>query len=802
MIVKKREIWGICMLINNKVRLLSILLCLALIFSLIFVTPQTIFATSTTYYVDSVSGNDSNNGLSSSTPWKTLSKVNSTTFSPGDRIMLRAGSTWTGEQLSPKGSGSSGSPIIIDKYGTGNKPLIACNGAYLYAVYFYNQQYWEVNNLEVTNLGATPLSHRTGIKFEAADIGVANHLYLKNVDVHDVNGDSVVKDKDNGGIFFVVSGNSVRTKFNDILIEGCTVKNVNRSGITVGGSSWGTLYDGYGGKYPQSLIDQCSHTNVVIRNNYVENAGGDAICTEFCKAALVEYNVANSCNTTSAAANQYSAGIWPWRNDDTIFQYNEVYGTKFNGDGEAFDCDWSNRTIYQYNYSHDNEGGFMLMCQDESLDSIVRYNISQNDKAGIFSPSGKASGVVHNNTIYIGSGLNTTPFRFTGTGNVVMTNNIFYNLGTSKNVTWQSSVTYSNNCYYGYNNYPTDNNKITSNPNFVNPGSGGIGLNTVSGYQLQANSPCIDAGKALLNNGGKDYWGNSLYYGNNADIGAHEYPAGPIFSDPKLSNLIMNSGLETGSKTSWTGWGTWAVVNSGQYAGSYCAKINPNAAAEQIISGLLPNSTYTLSAWVKTESSTSNVHLGVKEYGGAETRVSTNSTTYVQKSVTFTTGPNNTSARIYLHRDTSGSGYAYGDGFDLRYVGTYNYIVNAGLEAGDKTGWTGWGTWAIANSSQYAGSYCAKLNASSAAEQIVQGLSPNTTYTLKAKVKTDSASSNVFLGVKEFGGAEINVSASGTTYLEKTVSFTTGPNSTSARIYLYRDTSGSGYGYGDSFELN
>jgi len=42
-------------------------------------------AWSATYYVDATNGNDSNNGLSEATPWKTIAKVNASRFNPGVR---------------------------------------------------------------------------------------------------------------------------------------------------------------------------------------------------------------------------------------------------------------------------------------------------------------------------------------------------------------------------------------------------------------------------------------------------------------------------------------------------------------------------------------------------------------------------------------------------------------------------------------------------------------------------------------------------------------------------------------------
>ena len=48
-------------------------------------------ATCTTFYVSSTSGSDSNDGCSTSTPWQTLAKVNSTTFVAGNQILLQDG---------------------------------------------------------------------------------------------------------------------------------------------------------------------------------------------------------------------------------------------------------------------------------------------------------------------------------------------------------------------------------------------------------------------------------------------------------------------------------------------------------------------------------------------------------------------------------------------------------------------------------------------------------------------------------------------------------------------------------------
>ncbi len=80
-----------------------------------------------TYYVSSSGGSDLNSGTSPASAWKTFgvagNHINAGAFSAGDVINLKRGDTWN-EQLIPPSSGTSGSPISFDAYGSGAAPLI------------------------------------------------------------------------------------------------------------------------------------------------------------------------------------------------------------------------------------------------------------------------------------------------------------------------------------------------------------------------------------------------------------------------------------------------------------------------------------------------------------------------------------------------------------------------------------------------------------------------------------------------------------------------------------------------------
>lgn len=68
-----------------------------------------------TFYVSSSSGDDANPGTLSQ-PWKTIAKVNATTFAAGDHILFKNGDTFTGTLVADN-DGNSTSRIVYGNYG-------------------------------------------------------------------------------------------------------------------------------------------------------------------------------------------------------------------------------------------------------------------------------------------------------------------------------------------------------------------------------------------------------------------------------------------------------------------------------------------------------------------------------------------------------------------------------------------------------------------------------------------------------------------------------------------------------------
>jgi hypothetical protein len=76
-----------------------------------------------TYYV-STNGNDSYNGTSVSTPWKTIAKVNAQTLLPGDKVLFQAGGIWREELELKPGSTGYGNRVYYGRYDSGVNPKI------------------------------------------------------------------------------------------------------------------------------------------------------------------------------------------------------------------------------------------------------------------------------------------------------------------------------------------------------------------------------------------------------------------------------------------------------------------------------------------------------------------------------------------------------------------------------------------------------------------------------------------------------------------------------------------------------
>lgn len=356
---------------------------------------------SVTYYISS-SGSDLNSGMSEKEAWRTLKKVNSVIFSPGDSILFRSGDIWIG-QLNPKGSGSLEHYIYLGSYGKGRKPYIAgdgISGILGATLLLYNSNYWKIEGLDISNMPQNRHNDvRFGILVRWDDYGTGKGVTISNCRIHDVAGIKTSRFQGDG-IMVIAAGDSIQTNYEDILIEDCEIMNIDRTGITI----WSQWYKRFNIDYGPNGGAYKASRGVIIRNNYLENIAGDGILVSCTNGALIERNRVFKANQGGIDPN---AGIWPHNSDSVIMQYNEVSHTGFSGDGQGFDIDMlCFDCISQYNYSHNNAGGFHLICSEgregRSSRNIIRYNKSINDQRYIFSFVGSIdSTYVYGNEIVV-----------------------------------------------------------------------------------------------------------------------------------------------------------------------------------------------------------------------------------------------------------------------------------------------------------------------------------------------------------------------------------------------------------------
>jgi hypothetical protein len=560
------------------------------------------------YYLDVSTSNNGTNAGTLANPWKTLddlhflnpsNRTNPRIYQPGDIIFIKRGtvinlsnSTLTVKDvgsglcglLTPQGNGTVGTPITIDAYGIGPKPVIDAQGVdKSAAILLYNQSYWTIQNMEVRNDVAVhdfaSQRSRWGILAyydtynsnttmtdppitPTTSCGIYNGITIRDNIVRNVFGTytytSPIRDPlkpaaDNYWFDYIIpntfmgcGGISISTNsatwysVNDVLIENNYVENCTSDGIH--------FIAGY-------IVEACWSHNVVIRNNNIKKTA-QGIFFGGTKDVLIEKNVVDSSGF----------GIWNCCVHGGTVQYNELKNSFSNlydqhWDGGALDADLGldGIIIYQYNYSHNNQGLFIETCATPGTPPqlgakvIVRYNVSQNDGGrDWYDGLGSCSplifpymGVtyVYNNTFYT-----TGRIQFYGSGAYPLTNlngNYFWNntFCGHNNVSsdWShSGILYNvfdHNCFYPVNGTLTAPDgatySIQGDPLISHMGTAGDGFASAQCYKLQSGSPCINWGTIpdgdpipATGYPGSDFWGNALFYPYQVpDIGAYEQPA-------------------------------------------------------------------------------------------------------------------------------------------------------------------------------------------------------------------------------------------------------------------------------------
>jgi len=346
------------------------------LFTFLFVLFVSI-SNATNYYV-SASGNDANPGTSESQPWKSVSKVSSFYFSPGDHILFKRGDSWSGT-ITVTSSGASGSPIVYGAYGTGEKPKI------------YGSE-------EITGW-----TKHSGNIYKATFGTPINQLFVGDLKMK-------IARHPNSGYLFVNSVQSSTT---------FTCNNLN-GGINYTGATWfGRTAEYFTATVPVSSSSSNALTLVAVpAGNLGVNEGFVLMNKLQFLDEAGEWFYDNSSKT-----------VYLWMPNGDSPANNSIKGSVSKNGFYASNKDYisiQNLDILQ----HSEKGIFVSNCDQLTIDN---NDISNPDEYGIYDNSNSTSNTITNNTI---TGANHFGLYLRTSSSLISDNNVletavFDNIGIS-----------------------------------------------------------------------------------------------------------------------------------------------------------------------------------------------------------------------------------------------------------------------------------------------------------------------------------------------------------------------------------
>ena len=547
-------------------------------------------ATASVFYVNNSTGDDNNNGLSPLTPFKTIDKLNTLLFNPGDSILFKSGEEFKG-MFWVKGSGNQQNPIFLGSYGGSTKPILNGDG-YQSCILIYNDDGIVIKNLQLNNenshldsLGnvkqligfggaantwGSGKNVRFGIKV-VTDTDSLNYFVMDSLEIHHVfPTPSLSSNIHKGyGIKFETQSDTANNDYNlisNVNISNCFIHHTGHYGIWIKSIGLNNL-DGF------------KNSNITIENTLFEHTGGSGFVPNKSIDVLVESCVFNHTGSSDDSRMwERGSGMWPFDCKNVIAQHNYFMNAHGPADSYGAHIDYGNENVvFQYNYSYNNEGGFVEILGD-NINCGYRYNISVNDgyredpnntpwdkKGKIFWVSNfcgsgsvrcpSSGSFIYNNTVFVNDSINPEIYFWPNIGDILMYNNIVY-VGSSGQVLPTliqnnlNTLDISHNLFYDSARIDLDtdliNNALWGDPALLNPSM--LGIDDPSMYQIQSQSPVIGMGKLisgstdplnfLQNNGGMDYFGNLVSSTASPNIGASNHLNTLIENQSKKDKVI------------------------------------------------------------------------------------------------------------------------------------------------------------------------------------------------------------------------------------------------------------------------
>jgi hypothetical protein len=341
-------------------------------------------------YISSSAGNDNNNGLSSSTPWKTFNAVNALTLQPGDQVLLKGGDLWN-QELNLRGVGTSTNPITLGTYGSGSANIHRTDLNNHRCVVINNASYWRISGLDCRNA-------KLGIYLRYENLSYSNDMqitycYFKNIANKQL--DPAPYNYEYGpscGIWIggKIHGAPFKTQpvLDNLLIQHCAFDTVDH-GIGMN-HYWWLEAPIYKSRFRNVQILDCVAVSCwqgLVHLNHVD--GGSLRRTR-------------SLYGGGYAVNGITAGFTQYCKNFTIDDNQFAYTRRDNcPDGVGWDFEGANENMtFSNNVLHDNDGGAVLTMAAQGLVNTniqflnnTMYNNAKNAETNV----ARAEMVFYNN---------------------------------------------------------------------------------------------------------------------------------------------------------------------------------------------------------------------------------------------------------------------------------------------------------------------------------------------------------------------------------------------------------------------
>jgi parallel beta-helix repeat protein len=452
----------------------------------------------TNYYVDYTGGEDDNPGTEAQ-PWKTVEKVNSVIFSPGDHIKFKRGESWSGF-VYPNASGSEiHGYIVYEAYGTGAAPILANPN---YGVIIDGRKYLVFRDFEIiSDMGII-------IKDESGNNNT-EHIKILNNSIHGTSippaytyGNGCVNISQ-GAHHITISGNEMYNHFFPVWFgdeAGCNSVVSNN-----------IIHDCSGCGIGLDEVFCTDTTQIIISNNTIYNCSWHGMEIS-ANHIIIENNIVHHCGTSGHSGihlfSRYEISDPDKGGDFNIIRGNVCYqihdhepdGMRTDGNGIQAD-QWCDSNFIYNNIAYDNDGAGIIIfgscgnrvynntMYNNGLDEGIRYGqyefvICRDDD----SPS-------DNNVVKNNIGITQKKNHFAAAideisvdGNNSFSNNIWYNKQNEGDVGIISFDTHSTESVSleTWNGYSWAENEISSDPMFVDT--------TSKNFHLKYGSPAINTG--------------------------------------------------------------------------------------------------------------------------------------------------------------------------------------------------------------------------------------------------------------------------------------------------------------------